>query len=368
VALMKELGLGSYRFSISWARILPKGRGEVNEKGAAFYNRLIDELLDKGIEPIVTLYHFDMPVCLKEEYNGWADRRILKDFEEFCRVCFERFGDRVKYWLTINEQSTILYYPKFCGSDVDEETEGKWKYKVSHNFTLGHAIAVKLCHELLPEAKIGPAIGWNCAYPVSGRPEDVLAAENRNSIQGWSIMDTYVRGEYNALFWNYLTDRGIQPEVTKEDLKLMREGKPDFIALNYYRTATVKACSLASREARYSFNKEGVKGKLSYPNLPGAYEETKNENLETNDWDWAIDPIGLRISLRLIYDRYQLPLMITENGYGAKDVLEADGTIHDDYRIDYLSRHLSAIKDAISDGVEMIAWNPWSTLSCHTFR
>lgn len=360
VTLMKELGLQSYRFSISWSRILPKGRGKVNQKGIDFYNHLIDKLLENNIVPIVTLYHFDMPYCLLEEYNGWGSRRILNDFAEFCKVVFQFFGDRVKYWLTINEQSTILFYPKFTGSVPDEDNEDRWRYRVNHMFSLGHAIAVKLCREMVPDAKIGPAIGWNISYPATCSPKDALASYNRDLIQGYSIVDLYVKGKYHPAFWSYLCDRDIQPEIQKGDLALLAQGKPDFIALNYYRSTTVSHAAMEEQKVGHQYNLTGKKGNITFPVTPGAYQECKNPLLEVNDWDWPLDPVGFRLTLRALYDRYELPLMITENGLGAYDTPEENGEVLDDYRIDYLRKHIDAIKLAIQDGVEMISYNPWS--------
>ena len=360
VALMKECGLKSYRFSISWARILPKGRGEVNQKGIDFYNALINELVKNGIEPIVTLYHFDMPYCLLEEYNGWASRKILPDFTEFCTVCFREFGDRVKWWISINEQLTILFLPKFTGSIPDTENRENWRYRVNHNMTLGHAIAVKLCHEMVPDGRIGPAAGWNVSYPATCAPRDNLASYDRDMLHGYSLMDMYVYGRYNSFFKNYLVDRDAMPEIQPGDMELMRQGKPDYIALNYYRTCTVQPSPITDQYADHQYNLTGKKGDMKYPYVIGAYRECENKLLDVNNWDWALDPIGFRLTLRALYDRYQLPIMITENGLGAYDTLEPGDIVNDDYRIDYIRTHLQAIKDAIHDGVEMLGYNPWS--------
>jgi 6-phospho-beta-glucosidase len=360
ITLMKELGLKGYRFSISWSRILPNGRGKVNQEGIAFYNKLIDKLIENDIIPVVTLYHFDMPYCLKEEYNGWASRKILDDFSEFCEVVFKAFGSRVKYWLTINEQISILFYPKFTGSSPEDEKDDIWRYRMNHNFSLGHAIAVKLCRKYVPGCKVGPVVGWNVSYPATSKPEDSLASYNRDVIQGYSIFDLYIQGKYNPSFWSYLCDRGIQPEFSSGDKDLLKEGRPDFIALNYYRSATVKYAFLESREIKHQYNLSGKKGNITYPLRPGAYQECKNDYLEVTDWDWAMDPAGFRLTLRKIYDRYELPIMITENGLGAYDVLDDAGTINDEYRIQYLAKHIKAMKLAIQDGVEIFGYHPWS--------
>lgn len=362
IALMKECGLTSYRFSISWARILPKGRGDVNVKGIQYYNNLINELLRNGIEPIVTLYHFDLPLCLQNEYHGWSSRKILKDFEAFCIACFENFGDRVHYWLTINEHNNCLYMPKFVGG-VEEGTDiNLWRFKVNHHLALAHAIAVRACRSILPNAKIGPALGWEAAYPATCRPEDVLASMNRDLFTGKMILDLNVRGKYPAIVWNFLKKRNWLPPMEKGDFELLAQGKPDFIALNYYSSVTVKEAFSESDQVEMQYNLNGKKGTRIYPNFPGLYQEADNPYLESTAWDWPIDPVGFRITLRTIYDRYELPLMITENGLGSIDVLEEDGKIHDQCRIDYLEKHIEQMQKAMEEGVEIVSYNPWSFL------
>lgn len=360
IALMKECGLTSYRFSISWSRILPQGRGTVNSKGIQFYNNLINELCHNGIKPIVTLYHFDLPLCLQEEYHGWSSREILKDFEEFCSICFENFGDRVAYWLTINEHNNCLYMPKFVGGVEDGVDINHWRFKVNHHLALAHAIAVRTCRNILPHAIIGPALGWEAAYPATCRPEDVLASMNRDLFTGKMILDLNVKGRYPALVWSFLEKKGWLPTIEEGDFELLAQGKPDFIALNYYSSVTVKEAVDGSSQVEMQYNLNGKKGTRIYPNYPGLYQESNNPYLEATAWDWPIDPLGFRITLRTIYDRYELPLMITENGLGSLDVLEDDGLVHDNKRIEYLERHIEQMQYALEEGVKILSYNPWS--------
>ena len=252
--------------------------------------------------------------------------------------------------------------PKFVGG-VEEGTDiNLWRFKVNHHLALAHAIAVRACRNILPNAKIGPALGWEAAYPATCRPEDVLASMNRDLFTGNMILDLNVRGKYPAIVWNFLKKRDWLPAMEKDDFELLAQGKPDFIALNYYSSVTVKEALSESDQVEMQYNLNGKKGTRIYPNYPGLYQEADNPYLESTAWDWPIDPVGFRITLRTIYDRYELPLMITENGLGSIDILEEDGAIHDQCRINYLEKHIEQMQKAMEEGVEIISYNPWSFL------
>lgn len=362
VALMKELGLKAYRFSIAWTRILPNGRGEVNQKGVAFYRQLMDELLKSDIEPIVTIYHFDLPVVLQEEYGGFSSRKILADFEYYCKVLFEQFGDQVKYWLTINEQSNMFLLPYLIAFDDGSKlSKQQQKYEMNHIMTLAHAKAVVLCHQMLPNAKIGPAIGISPIYPKSCYPKDVLAAEKAEELRNTFFLELYCKGKYLPGMKVYLEKHHCSPTIVAGDMELIAEGKSDFLGINYYDSKTVAHVSPLDKEKEAIINKKGEAGVAQKEVVEGIYKGVSNPFLERNEWGWEIDPEGLRITLNRIYQRYEIPMLITENGIGAIDTLTEDHQVKDDYRIDYLKNHLEQVHLAIfEDGVEMIGYCPWS--------
>lgn len=361
VALMAEAGFTSYRFSMSWPRLIPDGAGEVNPLGVAFYHRLIDDLLAHGITPIVTLYHYDMPLALQERYRGWRSRRIIEDFAAYCRLVFTEYGDKVPYFLTLNEQNMQIVYGDWLGladQGVEEFRQSQWQ--INHVMNLCHATAVNLCRELAPKAKIGPVPGYVPLYPASPRPEDVLAALNADEVTQKFWLDLWVHGEYSTFQWKYMEDRGLAPTIEPGDLELLKSAPVDFIAINNYRSNVAAYCGLADTAREIGLNKDGVPGQFVYPKHPGVFQQTVNPHLRMTDWDWEIDPMGLRFSLRDVYNHYRLPLMITENGFGAYDELTADGRVHDDYRIAYLKECLQQVQLAITDGVPVFSYNPWS--------
>ena len=357
IALMAEMGFKSYRFSISWSRILPAGTGAVNPQGIAFYNNLIDECLKYGIEPIVTMFHFDMPAAL-DERGSWSKRESIDWFAEFATVLFENFGDRVKYWLTINEQNMLTLVGPIIGTlHGPEGTTNLTKeiYQQNHHQLVAQAKAMQICHQMLPEAKIGPAPNIALVYAASSKPEDVIASQNFNAIRNWLYLDAAVYGVYNNLVWSYLEENDATPQVTEEDLAIMKAAKPDFLGINYYNTATV--------EASTEEDQAGVVGdQQSRRTIPGIARSVSNPNLVKTEFGWEIDPVGFRSTVREIYSRYRLPILITENGLGAYDSLTEDGKVHDPYRIDYLRHHIEQIHLAITDGVEMMGYNPWSAI------
>jgi 6-phospho-beta-glucosidase len=352
VALMAELGLKAYRFSIAWTRIIPDGDGEVNPKGIEFYNNLIDELLKYNIEPVVTMYHFDLPLALHED-GGWANRRCVKAFEKYARVLFEAYGQKVRYWLTINEQNVMINHPN--AMNPGRLPSKKELYQQCHHMFVASAIATNMLHELYPEAKIGPAPNITAIYPATCAPEDAIAADNWESIRCWLYYDVAVYGRYSPLVWSYLKEKGYTPTVEEGDMELLRQAKPDFLGLNYYATATVSAakndgtdCQPRNGDQQVMLGEEGV------------YRAAKNNCLEQTSFGWLIDPVGLRVTLRRTYERYHLPILITENGLGTYDELTEDGHVHDDYRIEYLKKHFEQAQLAVTDGVDLIGYCPWA--------
>ncbi|OCA98551.1 glycoside hydrolase family 1 protein [Clostridium beijerinckii] len=357
VALFAEMGFKTYRFSIAWTRIIPNGLGDVNPKGIEFYNNLINELLSYGIEPLVTMYHFDLPEALQRE-GGWSNRKTADAFVNYAKVLFENFGDRVKYWLTINEQNMMILHGGAIGTVNDGvENIEKELYKQNHHMMLAQAQTMKLCHSMCPKAKIGPAPNISSIYPASSRPEDILAASNQSSIRNWLYLDMAVHGRYNPIAWSYMVEKGIEPTIEDGDMEILKGGNPDFIAFNYYCTGTAEESKIEDKEV----STQGGDQQIAVGDL-GVYKGASNPNLEKTQFGWEIDPIGFRNTLREVYERYNLPIIITENGLGAYDNVEENNTINDDYRIDYLRKHIKQARLAITDGVDLIGYCPWSAI------
>lgn len=356
IALFAEMGFKVYRFSISWSRMIPRGTGEVNPKGIAYYNNLINECLKYNIVPLVTMFHFDMPAAL-DARGSWSNPDSVDWFVNFAKVMFENFGDRVKYWLTINEQNMLTLVGPVIGTlHIPAGTTNVLKetYQQNHHMLVAQAKAMALCHKMIPDAKIGPAPNISLVYAASCKPEDVLASQNFNAIRNWLYLDMAVYGRYNNLVWSYLEENDAKPEFAPGDEEALANGHPDFIGFNYYSTATVA----------YSDGSEALKDgdQQSAGGIPGVYKTVKNPNLPRTEFNWEIDPIGFRNTLREVYSRYHLPIIITENGLGAYDTLGEDGKIHDTYRINYLRAHIEQMRLAITDGVEMMGYCPWSAI------
>lgn len=357
IALFAEMGLKAYRFSVAWTRILPEGTGTVNEKGLSFYRNIISECRRYGIEPVVTMYHFDLPYCL-EEKGGWLNRDTIDAFENYARVLFEHFGKEVHYWLTINEQNTMILHPGAIGLPKGGKLPSKKElYQQNHHMMLAQARVMKLFHNMVPDGKIGPALNLTAMYAASCRPEDALAAHNWEVLRCWNFADVPVFGWYHPLAWEYMKDREIAPDIQEGDQQTLQDAKPDFIAMNYYSTATIAASrGDASDVAARAGDQQIMLGEQ------GVYRPAENEFVGKTQYGWVVDPVGFRYTLRKTYERYHLPILTTENGIGAPDVLEQDGRIHDDYRIAFIREHLHQMRLAITDGVEMLGYCPWAAI------
>lgn len=352
VELFAEMGFTSYRFSIAWTRIIPDGDGEINQAGIDFYHRLIDALIAHNIEPIITMYHFDLPKALDDK-GGWENRATVDAFERFAKVLFSEYGSKVTYWLTINEQNMMILAGEILGT-VKPGSPKRAIYQANHHMLLAQAKAMVACHEMLPQAKIGPAPNIGLAYPATCNPEDILAADNFNSVRNWLYLDAGVHGRYNSVVWAWLESMDATPVIEDGDMDILAAGKPDFVAFNYYVTATVKMPSPELTDATRGDQQ------IMTPE-PGMYEPVANPYLPKTQFGWEIDPTGFRNTFRALWDRYQLPLLVTENGLGAYDKLE-DGKVHDDYRINYLRDHIAQIQQAVTDGVQVMGYNPWSAI------
>ena len=363
VRLMAEMGLKTYRFSIAWARIYPEGRGDVNEAGLKFYEDLIDECLKYGIEPMVTVYHWDLPLALDTAYKGWEDRQIVDDYVNYAVTLFKRFGSKVKYWITMNEQNVfttlgwmMALHPPGKAHDM------KTFFQVNHHANIAHAKTVIEFKKLFPEGNIGASFAYGPSYAKDCAPDNVMAHLDYDDFRNYWWMDVYGYGRYPKSTWNYLVSQGLEPKLETEDKQLMLEAAKlvDFMGVNYYQTTVVENNPIDGVGISTEMNTSGQKGTAKSQGIPGLFKDTKNPFLATTDWDWTIDPMGLRVCCRTITSRYDLPIVISENGLGAFDKVEADGSIHDPYRIAYLKAHIEELKKAVDDGSEVWAYCTWS--------
>jgi 6-phospho-beta-glucosidase len=359
IALMAEMGLKAYRFSVSWPRIYPAGKGEINEAGLHFYDCLIDELLSHNIEPVLTLYHWDVPQSLMDEYGAWESRQIIGDFNDYCVALYKRFADRVKYWVSLNEQNYNLNHGFITGMHPPGVKSRKRFYEANHIAFLANAKAIESFRQNVPNGKIGPSFAYSPAYPLTSDPANILAYDNAEEFTNHWWLDTYCWGKYPQGALEYLLEKRLAPSIRDGDLELLKNGSPDFVGINYYQTLTYEANPLDGvSEGR--MNVSGQKGSGQDTGVPGLYKTARNPHVRVSNWDWAIDPIGMRVGLRRITSRYQLPVFITENGLGEFDELKEGDEVNDGYRIEYLQSHLAQCQQAISDGVDLIGYCSWS--------
>lgn len=365
VALMKEMGLKTYRFSIAWARVFPSGEGEVNEDGLRFYDRLIHALLANGIEPMVTLYHWDLPLALEKKYGGWRSRKTADAFVEYARVVMERYRHQVKYWITFNEQNVFMSLGYRFGAHPPGIRDFKTMMEANHIVNLANARVVKLAHEIDPSYRIGPSFGYGPSYSYDCDPNHVLAAMNADAFNNDWWLDVYVKGRYPKALLYQLEKAGLAPTIREGDYDILAQGRPDFLGMNYYHGGTVQWNRYENQTLAdgKDFNKTDpyqMQAQWSQAPETRMFETAKNPHLKTTAWGWEIDPVGFRVALRKMYDRYELPILVTENGIGAIDKLEADHTIKDPYRIEYLRTHILEMRKAITDGVEVLGYCAWS--------
>ena len=355
IALFAEMGFKVYRFSIAWTRIFPTGEEEQpNEKGLQFYDDVINECLKYNIEPLVTISHYELPFHLTKKYNGWSSRELIDLYVKYCKVLFTRFKGKVKYWLTFNEiNSATGPFGGFLSQGILNEGTKDFMHQVDipqlrfqglHHQFVASAKAVKLAHEIDPNNKVGCMILFATMYPLTCDPKDVLACQEMNHLKNWFCGDVQVRGQYPGYMKRYFKENGIEIKTEKEDAETLKQGCVDFYTISYY----MSGCSTADK------TKEEAEG-----NLIGG---VSNPYLKASDWGWQIDPEGLRFTLNEIYDRYQIPVMVVENGLGAYDKVEEDGSIHDTYRIEYLREHIAHMKEAVEDGVDLMGYTPWGCI------
>ncbi|SHE30204.1 glycoside hydrolase family 1 protein [Vibrio gazogenes] len=343
IALFAEMGFTCLRLSIAWSRIFPHGDDEEpNEAGLAYYDKIFAELEKHGIQPLVTLSHYEMPLNLAEKYHGWASRDVIGFFEKYARVVFERYGHAVKLWLTFNEINVTLHEP-FTGSGLPRDCDEQTRYQAIHHQLVASAKAVRACHEMIPDAKIGNMILGAIQYPFTCHPNDVMYTLTQN--REWLMFgDVQARGYYPTYMTRKFKELGVEINITDDDRETLKE-TIDFVSFSYY----MSGCASADPD-------EQSKTQGNMLNM------VANPYLKASEWGWQIDPVGLRYLLNFLYDRYQLPLFVVENGFGAKDVVNEAGEIVDDYRIDYLNDHLFQIGEAIQDGVELMGYTSWGPI------
>lgn len=351
IALMKQMHFNFYRFSICWSRIIPNGDDEVNKEGIAFYNHLIDTLLANGITPMITLVHFDMPYHLVEKYNGFASRKVVDLFERYARVCMSSFGDRVKHWMTFNEQN--LHAMSLRYSNAERIPEGiskeKFLYQVAHNVMIAHCKATKALRELVPDAKMCGMTTVTNFYPATSTPQNNLFCKQAyNYINAWTS-DIFVNGCYPSYIQTYLENHGWMPEFQDGDEELLKY-TVDYLAFSYYRSNTLT-------EGTFDVNDQ-----RSYGEVVGEHV-IKNEHLEATEWGWEKDAIGFRWVLNEMYQRHHVPVFVLENGMGAREELDANGKVEDDYRIEYHRNHIQQLENAVfEDGVDCMGYITWGPI------
>lgn len=353
IKLFAEMGFKCFRTSIAWTRIFPEGdETEPNEEGLKFYDALFDECLKYGIQPVVTLAHFEMPYGLVKKYGGFRNRACIDFFVRYAKVCFTRYQHKVKYWMTFNEinnqsaytsehhlfqDSGLLIHP---GDDKEA-----LMYQAAHYELVASALAVKAAHEINSELQVGCMIAMSPIYPHSCRPEDMMTHVDAMHKRYW-FAEVHARGTYPRYITKYLERKNIALDITDDDLRALADGTVDYIGFSYY----------ASYVARDH-------GRAPYYTYLEEEDMENNEYLPKSDWGWTIDPLGIRYSLNWMYDHFRLPMFIVENGFGAIDVMETDGSVNDQYRIDYLRAHIAAMKEAVDyDGVDLIGYTMWSPI------
>lgn len=344
IALFAEMGFKVLRTSISWTRIFPNGDdSEPNEKGLQFYDDVFDELLKHGIQPLVTLLHLDFPYAIVENYGGWTNRKTVELFERYAKTVFERYKNKVKHWITLNEINIILHRPYLVGVQL-EENKYQSIYQAAHHQLLASALAVKACHELIPDAKIGCMLGSMPFYPYSCNPEDVFESLLHDQ-STFFFSDVQAKGYYPYYTSKLFKEKNVILTIEPGDEKTLSENVVDFVSFSYYMSLTI---------AKNPDDKEATSGNL--------FGGLKNPYIPSSEWGWQIDPLGLRITMHQLYQRYEKPLFIVENGLGAYDKLNEDKTVHDQYRIEYLKEHFKAAADGINDGIELLGFAMWGPI------
>lgn len=357
IKLFADMGFKAFRTSISWARIFPNGDDkEPNEKGLQFYDDVIDELLKYDIEPVITLAHYETPLALAENYDGWLNREVIDHFANYAETVFERYQDRVKYWLTFNEVNAILETPFIAGGikTPEDELTPTDLYQAAHHQLVASAKVTKIAKGINPDLQVGCMISEKGVYPLRPHPEDAVTEMQKKQELDF-FTHVHARGEYPSYIKRVFEENDIDLDITEEDLKILKENTVDYISVSYYRSV----CTTV-------LEGEGYEDIRDVSEDTFTVKEVENPHLEVSQWGWQIDPVGFRIVLNEMYDKYELPIFIVENGLGAHDDLVKDENgefrIHDTYRIDYLKQHLQQVYEAIQDGVDIIGFLSWAAM------
>lgn len=349
IALLAGMGFTAYRFSLSWARILPDGEGEVNEEGLNFYEDVIDELIKYHIEPVVCLHHFDMPLALQKKYGAWNGRQTLEGFKKYVETVIRRFGTRVNYYIPFNEQNAASLVSLFnLPPGTPEEEKIKLQAECVHHMFLASACVWHLARKYAPHAKVGGMVNFMPIYPASCNPEDILAAQRACRNYNYHTLDVFAFGEYPSDLLHEWQRTGATPQFQPDDLDYLKAAKMDFIAHSYYMSLTIKS---------------GEGSDSTSVILRALTNPTSNPYLKQTEWGWSIDPVGLRLTIKEIYERYRLPVFTIECGIGVDESLNEQGTVEDDYRIDYFRKHLEQLKLAVSeDGIDLMGFLTWGPI------
>lgn len=360
IQLFKELGLKCLRTSISWSRIFPTGQEEIpNEQGLKFYDDLFDECLKNGIEPVVTLSHFEIPYAIYEDFGGFANKAVIPLFVKFAQCVFDRYKDKVTYWMTFNEinnqadgQEPVHVWTNSAMIIEDDQDKEALVFQAGVNELIASAWAVNEGKKINPDFQIGCMMAYVPIYPYSCAPEDMIASVKANEHR-FFYSDVHVRGEIPTYTEKYWEQKGLTIEISEKERQILRQGTVDYIGFSYYMSGTIT--TLPDVEGRQT------------EDIPSA-KLVKNPYITASDWGWPIDPVGLRYVLNTVYQRYDLPLFIVENGFGAYDQLTDSNEIHDDYRINYLREHIEQMKKAVvEDGVPLIGYTPWGIIDIVSF-
>ncbi|WEV51547.1 glycoside hydrolase family 1 protein [Lactobacillus sp. ESL0731] len=345
---LQDLGMNMYRFQISWSRVIKDGDGEINEEGLKYYDKLVDALLKRNIKPMICLYHFDMPLHLAEKYNGFIDKKVCAAFIRYAKVVVDHFADRVKYWITFNEQN--IYHTsgafKIAGYLKGEETLTEL-YQISHNVMYCHAAVANYIHEQT-DAQVGGMLAYNQVYPATASPKDSFAAHQIDEFLNFNLLDAFSYGKYSAAVLQFVKEKQLKINYTEEELKQISALRSDFLSFSYYSSSTIDASKIPEGTA---------------PNMYLDFGRKENPYLKSTEWGWQIDPMGFRDVLNKIYHRYHLPVFPIENGIGVREKWDGKNPIEDDYRIDYHRKHIMAMQDAINkDGVNVIGYLGWGLI------
>ncbi|MGG5342049.1 6-phospho-beta-glucosidase [Enterococcus sp. AZ192] len=360
IQLFKELGLKCFRTSIAWSRIFPKGvEEEPNEAGLLYYDRLFDTLIEHGIEPVITLSHFEMPYYIYEKFGGFSNKEVIPLFVKFATCVFERYKDKVTYWMTFNEinnqadgQDPLHVWTNSAMIIEDETKKEEFVFQAGINELIASATAVIEGKKINPDFQIGCMMAYVPVYPYSCNPEDMMASIKANE-RRFFYNDIHARGKVPTYALKYWAEKNYQIDISKEELAILKEGTVDYIGFSYYMSGTISTLEEIEGQATEDIQRAKI---------------VKNPYIEVSDWGWPIDEVGLRYVLNTVYQRYDLPMFIVENGFGAYDQLTEDNTVHDDYRVEYLKKHIEQMKKAIvEDGVPVIGYTPWGVIDIVSF-